>query len=68
VYQPQFKTFKLFKPFKPPPRIKVRGRLYFLPRDAGEDAGGGLNDWNFLNDWNPNWRKQFYGQQRNQPQ
>jgi hypothetical protein len=23
-----------------------------LPRDAGEDKGGGLNDWNFLNELN----------------
>jgi hypothetical protein len=31
----QFKTFKPFKSFKPPP--------LFLPRDAGENEGGGLN-------------------------
>jgi hypothetical protein len=39
-----FKTLKLFKPFKPPP--------LFLPRDAGEDTGGGWNDLNYLNGWN----------------
>jgi hypothetical protein len=27
--------------------------ISFLPRVAGEDEGGGLNDWNFLNEWNP---------------
>jgi len=32
AYAIGFKTFKLFKPFKPPP--------YILPRDAGEDLGG----------------------------
>lgn len=36
--------FETFKPFKPSP--------LFLPRDAGEDEGGGLNDWNDWNDLN----------------
>ncbi len=26
--------------------------ISFLPRVAGEDEGGGLNDWNFWNEWN----------------
>jgi hypothetical protein len=39
-----FKTFKMFKMFKPLPRSS--------PADAGEEEGGGLNDWNFLNDLN----------------
>jgi hypothetical protein len=30
----------------------VQTPTYFLPRDAGEDEGGGLNDWNELNDLN----------------
>jgi hypothetical protein len=40
----KFKTFKPFNryaPFKPPP--------YVLPRDAGEETGGGLSDLNGLN-------------------
>jgi hypothetical protein len=36
-----FQSFKKFQSFKPP--------SLFLPRDAGEDAGGGLNDLNSLN-------------------
>jgi hypothetical protein len=39
-----FKSFKPFNrcaPFKPSP--------YILPRDAGEDRGGGLNGLNVLN-------------------
>jgi len=31
---------------------RVRGRLSFLPRDAGEDEGGGLNGAQRLNGWN----------------
>ncbi len=31
---------------------QAQGRLSVLPRDAGEDKGGGLNDWNFLNELN----------------
>jgi hypothetical protein len=30
----------------------VQAPTSFLPRVAGEDEGGGLNDWNFLNDLN----------------
>ena len=39
-----FKTFNRYAPFKPPP--------YVLPRDAGEETGGGLNELNGLNDLN----------------
>jgi len=39
-----FKTFKPFKMLKPPPLV--------LPRDAGEDAGGGLNGAKRLNGLN----------------
>jgi hypothetical protein len=39
-----FKPFKPFKQFKPPPRV--------LPRDAGEDEGGGLNGAQRLNGLN----------------
>jgi hypothetical protein len=38
---PGFQAFKKFQLFKPPPM--------FLPRDAGEDEGGGLNGLNSLN-------------------
>jgi hypothetical protein len=31
----------------------VQALTSVLPRDAGEDAGGGLNDLNFLNELNP---------------
>ena len=31
----------------------VPAPISVLPRNAGEDEGGGLNDWNFLNEWNP---------------
>jgi hypothetical protein len=52
-----------FKPFKPFHRCAQFNRFapsslggltsrFLLPRDAGEDQGGGLNDWNFLNDLN----------------
>jgi hypothetical protein len=37
----EFNLVKKFKAFKPPP--------LFLPRDAGEDEGGGLNGLNGLN-------------------
>jgi hypothetical protein len=50
-----FKTFKPFNryaPFKPPPRITSGAGSLVLPRDAGEDEGGGFNDLNFLNDLN----------------
>ena len=30
----------------------VQAPTSVLPRDAGEDAGGGWNDWNSLNEWN----------------
>jgi hypothetical protein len=39
-----FKQFNTFKKFKPPPLV--------LPRDAGEDEGGGLNGLNALNGLN----------------
>jgi hypothetical protein len=39
-----FKPFKSFQPFKPLPLV--------LPRDAGEDVGGGLSDLNGLNHLN----------------
>jgi hypothetical protein len=39
-----FKTFKPFKLFNPPSLV--------LPRDAGEETGGGWNHWNYLNGWN----------------
>jgi hypothetical protein len=41
----KFKPFNRCAPIKPPPSI--------LPRDAGEERGGGLNGLNFLNDLNP---------------
>jgi hypothetical protein len=34
--------------FEPP----ERSASFLLPRDAGEDGGGGLNDWNDWNVWN----------------
>ena len=39
-----FKQFKSFKSFKPPPRIKSGAGSLFLPRVAGEDKKGGLNE------------------------
>jgi hypothetical protein len=38
-----FKTFKLFKSFKPPPSS---------PRVAWEETSEGWNNWNYLNGWN----------------
>ena len=38
------KMFKSFKTFNPPPLV--------LPRDAGEDEGGGLSGAQRLNGWN----------------
>jgi hypothetical protein len=34
------------------PLRSVQSPTSFLPRDAGEDKGGGLNDWNILNGLN----------------
>jgi hypothetical protein len=34
------------------PQRSVQTSTSFLPRDAGEDEGGGLNDWNDWNDLN----------------
>ena len=40
-----FKTFNRYAPFNSP--------CFILPRDnAGEERGGGWNDWNGLNVWN----------------
>jgi hypothetical protein len=30
----------------------VQSPSLVLPRDAGEETGGGWNDWNYLNGWN----------------
>ena len=45
--KPTFKTFKPFNRFAP-----FNSPTSFLPRVAGEDEGGGLNDLNFLNELN----------------
>jgi hypothetical protein len=46
-----FKTFNRYAPFKPSPFFEA-ATIGFLPRDAGEDEGGGLNVLNGLNDLN----------------
>ena len=47
----RFKPFNCFAPFNPPPFFEAVANA-FLPRDAGEDQGGGLNVLNGWNDWN----------------
>ena len=50
-----FKPFKSFNRFAEPALSAAEGSNplpLVLPRDAGEDEGGGLNGLNFLNDLN----------------
>jgi len=39
----RFEAFESFKRFNPPPSSS--------PATAGEERGGGLSDWNFLNNF-----------------
>jgi hypothetical protein len=47
-----FQTFQWFQSSQPPPRIKSGAGSLFLPRVAGEDAGGGLTGAQRLNGLN----------------